>query len=134
MQVHCLLQKSTSCCITWDMRMLHIKMFISNAVQEIKQTNNNGQFAGCVQIKPPWIPEAPGCSLVVAHITCRSQLLTAISSGAKTLCCKNGGHLSIFDWNIPESGYWLLTGCIKQLYASRNQRSRFSVFLGASGI
>ena len=38
--------------------MLHIKMFISNAVQEIIQTNKNGEFAGYVQIKLPWISEA----------------------------------------------------------------------------
>ena len=29
----------TSCCVAQDMRMLHIEMFISNAVQEIMQTN-----------------------------------------------------------------------------------------------
>ena len=39
-------------------------MFISNAVQEIVQTNKTGELAGHVQIKPPWIPEDPGCSLV----------------------------------------------------------------------
>ena len=51
------------------MRMLHIKMFISNAVQEIIQTNKNGEFAGHVQINlATWIPEAPGCSLVAEHI------------------------------------------------------------------
>ena len=33
MKVQCLLQKFTSCCIARDLRMLHIKMFISNAVQ-----------------------------------------------------------------------------------------------------
>ena len=49
--------------------MLHIKMFISNAVQETIQTNKNGEFAGDVQIKLPGIPEAPGCSLVVERIT-----------------------------------------------------------------
>ena len=31
--------------------MLHIKMFISNAVQKIIQTNRNGRFAGHLQIK-----------------------------------------------------------------------------------
>ena len=31
--------------------MLHIKMFISNAAQEIIQTNKNGEFAGHMQIK-----------------------------------------------------------------------------------
>ena len=31
--------------------MLHIKMFMSNAVQKIIQTNNNGEFAVHVQIK-----------------------------------------------------------------------------------
>ena len=50
-------------------RMSHIKMFISNGVHEIIQTNKNGEFAGHVEIKLPWIPEAPGCSLVVEHIT-----------------------------------------------------------------
>ena len=44
-------------------------MFISNAVQEIMQTSKNGEFAGYVQIKLPWIPEAPGCSLVLENIT-----------------------------------------------------------------
>ena len=44
-------------------------MFISNAVQEIIQTNKNGEFADYVQIKLPWIPEALGCSPVVEHIT-----------------------------------------------------------------
>ena len=31
--------------------MLHIKMFISNAVREIIQINKNGEFADHVQIK-----------------------------------------------------------------------------------
>ena len=65
LKVQCLLQKFTSCCITRDMRMLHIKMFINDAVQEIIQTNKNGEFAGHSLIKLPLIPEAPGCSLVV---------------------------------------------------------------------
>ena len=69
MKVQCLLQKFTSCSIARDLRMLHIKIFISNAVQETIQTYKNGEFAGHVQIKLPWIPEAPGCSLVVEHIT-----------------------------------------------------------------
>ena len=42
------LQKFTSCCIAWDLRMLHVKMFIGNAEQEIIQTNKNGEFAGHV--------------------------------------------------------------------------------------
>ena len=46
MKVQCLLQKFTSCCIARDLRMLHITMFIGNAVQEIIQTNKNGEFAG----------------------------------------------------------------------------------------
>ena len=46
MKVQCLLQKFTSCCIARDLSMVHIKMFISNAVQEIIQTNKNGEFAG----------------------------------------------------------------------------------------
>ena len=60
MKVQCLLQKFTSCCIARDLRMLHIKMFNGNAVQETIQTNKNGEFANHV----PWIPEVPGCSLV----------------------------------------------------------------------
>ena len=48
MKVHCLPQKFTSCCIAQDRRMLGIKMFISNAVQEITQKNKNGDFAGHV--------------------------------------------------------------------------------------
>ena len=51
MKVQCLLQKFTSCCIAGVLRMLHIKMFISNAVQKIIQTDKNGEFAGYVQIK-----------------------------------------------------------------------------------
>ena len=69
MKVQCLLQKFTSCCIARDLRMLHTEMFISNAIQEIIQTNKNGLFAYHVQIKLPWIPAAPGCSLVVEYIT-----------------------------------------------------------------
>ena len=65
MKVQCLLQKFPSCCIAWDMRMLHIKMFIGNARQEIIQRNKNGEFAGHMQIKLPLIPESTGCSLVV---------------------------------------------------------------------
>ena len=42
-------------------------MCIGNAVQETIQTNKNGEFAGHVQLKLPWIPEAPG--LVVERIT-----------------------------------------------------------------
>ena len=49
--------------------MSHIKIFISNTVQEYMQTNKSGEFAGHVQIKLPWIPEAPGFSLVVEDIT-----------------------------------------------------------------
>ena len=49
--------------------MLHIEMFIGNAVQDIIQTYKNGEFAGHVQIKLPWIPDVPGCSLVVERIT-----------------------------------------------------------------
>ena len=33
-----------------------------------KQTEN-GEFAGHMQIKLPWIPEAPDCSLVAERIT-----------------------------------------------------------------
>ena len=53
MEVQCLLQKFTSCCIAMDVRMLHIKMFIGNAVQEIIQINKNVEFAGHVQINYP---------------------------------------------------------------------------------
>ena len=49
--------------------MSHIKIFISNAVQEIIQANKNGEFTGHVQIKLSWISEATGCTLVVEHIT-----------------------------------------------------------------
>ena len=59
--------------------MLHIKMFVSNAVQEIIQTNKNGEFPGRLQIKTtldsrgPWRKTNP----------LGSQLLTAFSIGAK---------------------------------------------------
>ena len=70
MTVQFLLLKFTSCCIARDLRTLHVKMFIGNAAQEIIQINKNGEFAGQVQIKLPcWIPEVPGCSLVVQCIT-----------------------------------------------------------------
>ena len=61
MKVQCLLQKFNSCCVAWDLRMLHVKMFIGNAVRGIIQTNKNGEFAGHVQIKTtldsrgPWL-------------------------------------------------------------------------------
>ena len=61
MKVQCLLQKFTSCCIARDLRMLHVKMLISNSVQKIMQTTENGEFAGHVQIKTtldsigPWL-------------------------------------------------------------------------------
>ena len=60
MAVQCLLQKFTSCCIAWDLRMLHFEILIGNAQQEIIQTNKNGEFAGHIQMKLPWIPEVPG--------------------------------------------------------------------------
>ena len=70
MKIQCLAQKFTSCCIARGMRMIHINMFISNAVQIIIiQTNKNCEFAGKMQIKLIWIPEALGCSLVVEPIT-----------------------------------------------------------------
>ena len=121
MKVQCFLQKCTLCCIARDLRMLHIKIFIINAVEEILLTKN-GEFSDHVQPKLLWIPEAPGCSLVVEHIA----LGRSFSWYTKTLCCKNLDHLSRFDQsqNIPKSGYWLLIGCVKQLEASRNQRSR----------
>ena len=80
MKVQCLLQKFTSCCIARDLRMLHIKMFIGNAIQEIIQTNKNGEFAGHVQIKLLWIPEVLGCSLVV---DCVSPQVAASRSYSK---------------------------------------------------
>ena len=68
MKIPCFLQKFTSCCIARDLRMLHIKIFINNAVPEIIQTNKNGESAGHMQIKLPWIQEALGRSLVLQHI------------------------------------------------------------------
>ena len=53
--------------------MLHTKMFISNAVQEIIKTNKNGKFAGDLEIKLPLIPEARRRTY---HR--RSQLLRAV--------------------------------------------------------
>ena len=69
MEFQCLLQKFTSCCIARDIRMLHNKMFIINAVQKIIQTSQNGGFAGQVHRKLPRIPEAPCSSLFVEHTT-----------------------------------------------------------------
>ena len=69
MKVQCLLQKFTSCCIARDMRKSDIKIFIGNAVQEVMQTNRNGEFPGHIQIKLCWIPNVSGCSLVVKCIT-----------------------------------------------------------------
>ena len=50
MKFQFLLQKFTSCCIARDLRMLHIKMFISNA-EKIFEQSQNAEFAGHVQIK-----------------------------------------------------------------------------------
>ena len=105
MKVICLLQKFISCCIGQDLRMLHIKMFISNVVQEIIQTNKNGEFAGHVQIKLPWITEAPGSGLVVEHITtCRS--FSQLFEEEPKHCVVKMGITCKFDpsQNIPESG------------------------------
>ena len=48
MKVQCLLQKFTLCCIAQDLRMLHIKMIISHAVQKLyKQTEMANSLATC---------------------------------------------------------------------------------------
>ena len=131
MKVQCLLQKFTSCCIAQDTRMLHIEIFISNAVQEIIQTNKNGKFAGHMQIKLPWIPETPDCSLALEHITVGHSFSQLFDVEPKhcvvkmVITCED-----LTNHNIPESGYWLLIGYIKQLDTSWNQRSRFSFFYG----
>ena len=79
MKVVRLLQKFTSCCTTRDLRMLHIKMFISNTVQEIIQTNKNGEFAGRVHIYKT-ILDSRGPWLYASRRTydSRSQLPTTI--------------------------------------------------------
>ena len=51
MKLQRFLQKFTSCFIARDLRMLYIQTFISNTVQNIIQTNKNGEFAGHAQIK-----------------------------------------------------------------------------------
>ena len=56
MKVQCFLQKFTSCCTARDLRMLQIKIFISNSAQEIIQTNKNGGFASHMQIKTTHYP------------------------------------------------------------------------------
>ena len=75
------------------MRMLHIKMCNSNTVQEIIQKNKNGEFAGHVQIKLSRIPEVPGCSLVVEHITV-GRSFSQLSEVEPKRCVVNGDHLS----------------------------------------
>ena len=126
MKVQCLLLKFISCCIARDPRMLNMKMFTSNA--EIIQINKNSEFAGHVQIKLAWIPEAPDCSLVVKNIIVGrnfSQLFEVEPEHCVVkmgITCQNLTNHS----NMPESGHWLLIGCVKQLDASRGQRSRFS--------
>ena len=74
MKVQCFLQKFTLCCTARDLRMLQIKIFISNSAQEIIQTNKNGGFASHMQIKLPTTLDSRGpwlYSLVVEHITVR---------------------------------------------------------------
>ena len=76
MKVQCFLQKFTSCCTARDLKMLQIKIFISNSAQEIIQTNKNGGFASHVQIKLPTTLDSRArgpwlYSLVVEHITVR---------------------------------------------------------------
>ena len=56
-----------SCVLFW--RTPGIKCFISTIVQEIIQTNENGEFTGHMQIKVPWILEAPSYMLVAELIT-----------------------------------------------------------------
>ena len=51
MRAQCLLQKFTSCCIARDLRMLHIKMFVSNVVLKSYANKQNAEFPGHVQIK-----------------------------------------------------------------------------------
>ena len=94
--------------------MFYIKMFIGNAVQEIIQTNKNGEFAGHLQIKLPWIPEVPDCSLVVGRITVGPQLSQLFEVEPKQCVVKMGITCQdLSNHNIPESGYWLLIGCVK---------------------
>ena len=59
----------------------------------------------------------------------------SVQSQNRTSQLLAASNLSKFDQsqNIPETGYWLLIRCIKQLDAWRNQRSVF-IFLGTSGI
>ena len=70
--------------------MLHIKMFISNAVQEIVQTNENEEFASHMQIKLPWIPEAPTSSLIVEDITVGRSFSQLFEVGPKHCVVKMG--------------------------------------------
>ena len=71
--------------------MLHIKMFIGNAIQEIIQTNQNGEFAGDVLIKLPWIPVAP-CITCVQYCGEAGAVPwgLSVSGGYQDAC---GGHL-----------------------------------------
>ena len=129
MKVHCLLLKFTSCCIARDLRMLHIKIFISKAVQEIIQTNRIGEFAGLVQTKLPWIPEAYGFSLVAEHITVGRSLSQLFHMEPKHCVVKMGSPVKI--WPITK---YPRIGILASDWIPRGTRSRFSVFLGASGI
>ena len=100
-----------------------------------KQTNKNGEIAGHVQIKLPWIPEALGCSLVVEHITVGRSFSQLFEVEPKDCVIKmRTSCQDLTNHRISESGYSLLIGYIKQLDASRNQRPPLPVFLGASGI
>ena len=107
MKVQCLLQKFASCCIARDLRTLHIKIFINNAVPEIIQTNKNGESAGHVQIKLSWIQEAHGCSLVLQHIMVSRSFSQLFEVKPEHCVVKVGITCqdSTQSQNIPESGY-----------------------------
>ena len=95
--------------------MLHSKMLIINEVQETIQTNKNGEFAGHMQIRLSWIPEAPSCSLVVEHITVVGRSFSQLFEVDPKHC--------VVKWGSP----------VKIL--PRGTRSPvFSVFLGTFGI
>ena len=114
MKVQCLLQKFTLGCIARDMRMLHIEMFISNAVQEIIQTNKNDVH---VQIKLPWIPEAPGRSLVSVGRSF-SQLIEMKQKHCVAkmgITCQDLTNLRISqNWILPSDWMRKTTGCLSE--------------------
>ena len=100
MKVQCVVQKFTSCCIAQDLKMLHIKVFISNAVKEVIQANS--EFASYVQMKLLWIPEGPGCSLVVEHITVGCSFLQLFEVEPKHYVLKMGWGSTVRIWPITE--------------------------------